>query len=507
MNRREIETLAGMCRRLGGRRPPTAPLSRGVITIYTCVMVLLLMASLLTYATYASMTEQRASADELRQKQAFHAAQAGIDIAGEWFRTQTLLVNADAENILGNLDGFLYPGAERWTKCADVDYQSDKTHPCWGDPNDQRRPYVYFYNYNGSTQLPIDTNILGSDVDVEVEALLCFIFLEDLDILQGLTSEILGCQILEGLLVDSSKFMITLLSRGQADCNNGHCGAQSLISQTVTNFSVGAQTSTPAVPLVTGGPLPTTGLLQLAANDSNPLNPLSIWGNGNASCGTPETNFDVSSLLSCPLSVLESRGGSCPSPTGLLGILNAINGGRVLSATSGLLGLLEDLLGAGVDLLADEAFPCDIFAAYFGVAEENWEIVRDSVTVINDCSVLDSESFGTYWVTGETCTIDGTVGSEAHPVMIISAASNTHLAEGAHIYGTLFVTDVEDATASLSAGNGALVQGQLISDSAWGPINGTATVQYDEDLIVNSTLSASVGNVQGSWTDFHKEWE
>jgi len=501
MTRRDFAIHAGNHR---GQAAPRLP--RGVVTIYTCVMVLFLMAIILTYSTYSSMAEQRQSADELRQKQAFHAAQAGIELATEWFQTQTLLINADVENIVGDLDGFLFPGAERWTQCASVDYESDKTHPCWGDPNDARRPYVYFYNHNGSTELPVDTSILGNAVDVEVEALLCFIFVEDLDILQGLTSEILGCQILEGLLVDNSKFMITLLSRGQAACHNGSCAAEALISQNVTNFSIGAQASTPAVPLVTGGPLPTTGLLELAANDLDPSNPLSIWGNANPACG-PQTDFDVSSLLSCPLSVLQNGGGSCPAPTDLLGILSAIANDQVLSATGGLLGLLGSLLGAGADLLGDAAFPCDLFAAYFGVAEENWEIVRDSVTVINDCSVLDADSYGTFWITGDTCTISGTVGSEAHPVMIISAASNTHLADGAHIYGTLFVTDVEDATATLTAGDGALVQGQLVSDSAWGAIDGTATVQYDENLIVNSTLSASLGAVQGTWTDFHKEWE
>lgn len=501
MTRRDFAAHAGI-----DRGPTGARLPRGVITIYTCVMVLILMATILTYSTYTGMAEQKESANELRQKQAFHAAQAGIELASEWFRAHSLLINVDVENILGDLDGFLYPGAERWTQCASVNYSNNKSHPCWGDPNDARRPYVYFYNHNGSTELPIDASILGAGVDVDVEALLCFIFLEDLDILQGLTSEILGCQLLDGLLVDNSKFMVTLLSRGRADCNNGSCGAEALISQDITNFGIGAQASTPAVPLVTSGPLPVTGLLQLAAND-NPVDPITIWGNMNESCDGANVDFDTSSLLSCPLSVLEGEGGSCPSPTTLTAVLSAIANGDVLSATGSLLGLLGALLGSGADLLGDTSFPCDLFAAYFGVAEENWQIVRDSVTVIDDCSVLDADSYGTFWVTGDTCTISGPIGSEDHPVMIISAAATTHLADSAHVYGTLFVTDVEHATATLTAGDGSVVQGQLISDSAWGAISGTATVVYDEELIVNSTLLASLGAVQGTWRDFHKEWE
>lgn len=502
MSRRELTRLAAFDRGKGLRR-----FCRGVVTIYTCVMVLMLMAIILTYSTYSSMAEQRNSANDLRQKQAFHAAQAGIQMATEWFGTRGPLINADVENLIGDLDGFLYPGGEHWTRCADVDYSNDKSHPCWGDPNDQRRPYVYFYNHNGSTHLPIDSSILGGSVDVEVEALLCFIFVEDLDLVASLTSEIMGCQLLEGLLVDTSKFMITLLARGKADCSGGTCQAESLISQAITNFSVGAQASTPAVPLVSNGPLPALGLLQLAANEDNPANPMSIWGNLNPSCGGMNVDFDGSSILSCPLSVLESSGGSCPSPSGLLDAISAVLDGDVLSATGDLLGLLSIVAGTGTDLLGDTTFPCDLFASYFGVAEENWTLVRDSVTVINDCSILDAESYGTFWITGDSCEISGPIGSEDHPVMLITAATNTHLADGAHVYGTIFATDVENANASLSAGDGSIVQGQVVSDSTWGMIGGTATVIYDEDLIVDAGLSANLGSVQGTWTDFHKEWE
>ncbi len=502
MKRKEFaEQQAGQLRE-GLRRP-----AGGIITIYTVVMVLLLMATLLTYATYASMGEQRQSANELRQKQAFHAAQAGIELGAEWFRAQSPLINADTEDIVGAQDGFFYPGGERWTKCADVDYSGDKSHPCWGDPNAQRRPYVYFYNHDGSTHLPIDSMPLAEGSEVEVEALLCFIFIEDLDILQGLTSEIMGCQLLEGLLVDNSKFMITLLSRGLADCDSGACGAEAKISQAVTNFNIGAHASTPAVPLVADGPLPVTGLLQLAANEDNPANPISIWGNMNESCDGATVDFDSSSLLSCPVSVLENGGGDCPSPDGLPEVLAAVTNGDVLSATSHMLGVLSVVAGAGADLLGDTSFPCDLFAAYFGVAEQNWAFVRDSVTVINDCSVLDAESHGTFWVTGDNCEMSGPVGSEDSPVMIISAATTTHLASGAHLHGTLYVTDVEDASASLSAADGSLVQGQIISDGAWGSIGGTVTVVYDEGLIVDSVLTANLGSVHGTWTDFHKEWE
>ncbi len=477
---------------------------RGTITIFTCIMVLLLMITLFSYTTHSTQVEQKLSAGELRQARALHLAESGLSMAYEWLLANNTLINADLENMLGaGIDGWMVAGSPRWARCGDVDYASNKSHPCWGDPNETRRDQSYFYFWAGSTALPLDTSIVDvADGQIRVEALYCFIDL-DLGPLSAATSSVLGCQS-NPALVDGSKFMVTLLSRGEVDCTNGVCGSEVLLSEQISNFSVSAMARAPGAPLVTNRDFPSSGIAEIVANPDGggPGLPVSIWANNNASCPGDVVTVQTENWSTC--SALEWYGlGLLPSdPT----CTQQTCGCPVDALINPLLGVLGALEG---DVLLDEVFPCDLFQFYFGMARSNYENLRDSIQLIDDCSSLDENSAGAYWITGSACVINANtvVGSAKHPVTLISAASLTQLDSGAELYGLLFLTDTEDGNATFNTTGNATIYGSLVSDGVAGNLNGTFQLVYNEDIVVQASQTGGLGSLSGSWTDFHKHWE
>ena len=57
---------------------------KGALTIFSAVLVLILLTGMVIYAAQVGVFEQRKSGNELRQKQAFHAAEVGIQRAQEF---------------------------------------------------------------------------------------------------------------------------------------------------------------------------------------------------------------------------------------------------------------------------------------------------------------------------------------------------------------------------------------------------------------------------------------
>lgn len=484
---------------------------RGSITVFTCFMILLLMTTMLAYSSNTSMREQNQSANELRQKRAMHMAESGLNLAREWLLANNTLINADVENMLGlGLDGWMVAGSPRWIQCGDVDYASDKSHPCWGDPNESRRNQSYFYYWQGSTALPLDSSMVGvADGQVRVEALYCFIDL-DLGAVTELLSPILGC-LTNPALVDGSKFLVTLLSRGEVDCFNGACGAEALLSEQVSNFSVSAKAKAPGVPLVTNGHFPDTGLLEVVSNPNGagPGLPLSIWANNNASCPGDVVELQTENWTTC--SALDWYGlglvpqdpsctqQNCSCPLAVLEPL-------LDPLLNPLLNLVNNL---GADVILDQAFPCDLFQFYFGVARANYANLRDSIQLIDDCSTLDENSAGAYWITGSSCVFNANtiVGSAEHPVMLISAAALTQLQSGVELYGMLFLTDIENDNAAFNTTGNATVFGSVVSDGVVADLNGTFQVVYNDDIVADASVTGGLGAISGSWTDFHKHWQ
>jgi len=92
---------------------------RGVLTTFTGVMILVLLTLMMFFAIRVGVFEQRVSANDSRQKLAFHTAESGINHAKEFFLANSVLIASDEEDFLANgSDGWLADTAEkRWLKC------------------------------------------------------------------------------------------------------------------------------------------------------------------------------------------------------------------------------------------------------------------------------------------------------------------------------------------------------------------------------------------------------
>lgn len=485
----------------------------GIVTTFTGVMILILLTLMMFFAIRVGVFEQRVSANEVRQKEAFHAAEAGINHAKEFIRANGAIVASDVVDLLPNgEDGWLADTSEaRWQSCAtwasanSVNLTTDRgSHPCFGESNRNLRSDVYFYSFNNSTALPLNTNTFFADATEQVttEALLCV-----MDVVTGDDVPVKGCVGPGDTPVgvgDGTFFMVTLLARGEADCVDGTCTSEALVSEQVSNFGATAGGNSPNVPLSTKSTFPPGGTAEVVPNPNAGGQgvPISVWMNGNSGCGaSPVIDASSGSWATCEYHEWYETD-SIPDDVACPGNCSCEKTESISYTLSN-----EDQLG--IDLVQDDDFPCDLFQFYFGVPKSSYQIIKGFAQIINDCTTLGPNSFGMYWVTGSECSINANtqVGSPGAPVMLISAASTTRLNGGAEIFGTLYVTDVEDADADLQANGTATIYGAAIVDGTIGAYNGTFQVVWNENIAGKSGAGGGLGSVLGGWSDFHRDWE
>lgn len=484
-----------------------ARLQRGVLTVFSGVLILVLLTLMMFFAMRVGVFEQRVSSDDMRQKLAFHAAESGIHHAKEYLLANEAFVASQLADMLGDgRDGWLATGRERWQKCSaqGLDLINGKgSHPCFGFPAPAMREHLYFYSHQGSRLLPVDTNALmpGDSESVEVEALLC-VMVVDFD--AGIPVQ--GCSTEDGFTSGRGlHYAVTLLARAGADCSGGTCGAEAQVREQVANFGGVAGGNAPAVPLTTRSSFPPSGNAEVVANpNAGGLGvPQSVWMNANDSCPTgssiadPETGswatceyhewYELESIpegVRCP--------GSCSCATR-----------ETISNTHG-----SDTV-LGIDLNFDPEFPCDLFKFFFGYSKADFRFVKSYAQVITSCETLDQTAAGIYWVTGAECNIRSNteVGSPAAPLLLISAAGETRLQGGATIFGMLYVSDAEKPNAFLDVRGNNIVYGAVVVDATMGNYNGTFQVIYNEKLVRFASGHGSLGNVIGGWSDFHPDWQ
>jgi len=506
-----------------GRFPQTASSrcrQRGVITTFTGVLILVLLTLMMFFAMRVGVFEQRVSANESRQKLAFHAAESGIEHAKEFFLGNTILIASDAPDLLPNgTDGWLAETNEkRWQQCSEAGLDllnGSGSHPCFGEAIPQERANVYYYVApetiepgvavaDRSRDVPVGTTgiLPGTTEKVTVEALLCVLELDpDEDI------PVQGCST-DRDIADGSYYMITLLARGEADCQGeadaDPCFAEALVSEQVSNFGATAGGNSPDVPLTTKSSFPPSGTAEVVPNPNagGVGVPISVWMNKNSSCGGSEINPSSGSWSTCEMHEwygidIKPDDMACPDSN-----CSCLEDESISYTHAGF-----DRLG--IDLVEDTNFPCDLFEFYFGVPRANYEVVKSYAKLIADCDSLDENSFGIYWVTGSSCFINSgaTIGSKDNPVLLVSAASLTRLNGGAKFYGVIFVTDVEKPEAELQSLGTNTVYGSVINDGLLGAYQGTFQVVWADDVSEKAANSDGLGSVPGGWSDFHQDWE
>jgi hypothetical protein len=479
----------------------------GLVTTFTGILILVLLTLMMFFAMRVGVFEQRVSSNEFRQKRAFHAAESGIQHAKEFFRANAqLLASSRPDTLSDGTDGWLAPDNEHWTPCSEAGLsllEGSGSHPCFAEPRPERRGNLYFWSLNGSTIVPVDSEALlpGETEAVEVEALLCV-----LNVDYEAEIPVQGCST-DQTLVDGSRYLITLVARGEADCVNGaNCSAQALIREQVSNFGGAAGGQAPAVPLTTKNMFPPSGAAEIVANPNGGGVgvPISVWMNKNPTCTPDGSAIDPSQGSWATCEAHEWYGmESLPDDAQCPGSCSCAFR-ESLSYTHG----QEDILG--IDLVADPTFPCDLFEFYFGTPRNNYESVKGFAKVLSNCDSLGPGSSGIYWISGSACDVNANavIGSPYAPVLLISAAGVTRMAGGATIFGVLYVSDVESSVATFESQGNNIVYGQVILDAEFGTYNGTFQVVYNENLITRVAGTGGLGNLLGGWADFrHTGWQ
>jgi len=478
----------------------------GVLTTFTGILILVLLTLMMFFAIRVGVFEQRVSSNELRQKRAFHAAESGIQHAKEFFKANSIVLASDIENMLGDgTDGWLWDSGTnaRWEPCSDAGLVLTGTgdHPCFAEPDVDRRDDLYFWSWNNSIHVPVGDIALpaGGTETVDVQALLCVLVIDN-----NASPPVQGCST-DTSAVDGDRYLVTILSRGRADCANGaNCRAEAILREQVSNFGGAAGGQAPAVPLTTKNAFPPSGAAEVVPNPNGGGVgvPISVWMNGNGQCNPDGTTIYPSqgSWATCEAHEwygLESipEDVECPGSCSC-GLRES------LSYTHG----TSDIVG--IDLVQDPLFPCDLFQFYFGTPRSNYESVKAFAKVLTNCDSLDESSAGIYWISGNSCSVNANtvIGSAHAPVLLISAAGTTSLAGGTRIFGVLYVSDVEVSGAEFEVQGNNIVYGQVIMDANYGNnYNGTFQIIYNENLISRVSGTGGLGNVLGGWADFHTD--
>jgi hypothetical protein len=493
---------------------------RGALTMFTAVLILILLTEMIIYAVHVGVFEQRKSANDMKQKLAFHTADSGVQQAKQFFT-----VNASRVSSSTITGGWLNAGSLRWQPCPDLSGQG--THPCYGEPVKAMRDGSYFYSFDGSNELPLDPDALTTSASETVaqHALLCMLEIDrDRALLDPPLPIVVGCT-RDASKQDDRYFLVTLLARGEADCVGTNCGAEALIAQKIGSYGPGGGAGGPGVPLTARTNVPLSGTVEVVPNpNGGGLGvPISTWANARTS---DPPGFEGCALADAdPVDPISGSYSTCerhefygydtmPSDYKCPSNKCACEKGedRLLSYAQGNDRILGD------DILPDPNFPCDLWLYTFGhdkYADPNptREIARGIPGhYLTDCSSLDSTSSGIYWISGTRCSLQTQIGDTGNgtvggPVLLISAASDTRVNAGAEVYGMLLVTDLEDPNAEFTGNGQGTIYGAAIMDAEMKNFNGTFQIVYVEELIERVLDTGAFGAVAGGWTDFHTAWQ
>lgn len=489
--------------------------------MFSAVLILILLTEMVLYATQVGVFEQRKSGNELRQKQAFHAAELGIQRAQDYLLSNVLDVTS--QNDTGgwlsetHLSG---GGTGRWIPCDGRDESNDphpNWHPCYGEGLDgdtgepNLREDSFFYSEDGvnPAQIPI---LIADGLPLmdratessEVYALLCML---DVDANSGVPVQ--GC--LGGgdrAQFERAYFVITLLARGYSECDdNGDCKGEALVAQRTGSYGPVPRGGGPGVPLTSKTSLHPTGTVEIVANPNGGGVgvPVSVWidgdADGNSICypGSPSIDPQSNSWATCEMH--EWYG------------IDYVPEDLDCPVTECKCEASEQMVSYGnqgnvrYDIVIDPDFPCNLFHHVFQTDD-----VADAMsrfTVIDDCGELGPDSRGAIWVSSaSTCTINATtIGSPTDPVFLVSSTPELQIGGGSLIYGVVMTTDAEGRAGRFDASGGGTVIGAVLVDGELEPNYGSNfEIVWNDDLVNTSTSLGALGKLYGGWTDFHEDW-
>jgi hypothetical protein len=483
---------------------------KGGLTVFTAIMVLVILTLMIFYAVRVGLFSQRISANDVRQKTAFNAAEAGTEQGIQYLLENSGLILSSKAASGAKPDGWFATGKEKWQLCPNP---IPADHQCEG-----MKPGSYFYGTGGSSVesiLPIGT-LPGFDTDVTVRlsANLCFVTLADPD-----AANCLGNPGASG--TSSSYMIITLLSYGFSDCtivaDVSTCSGRATVAKPIANYKQLA--GAPSVPLVSKSTFPPNGTANVAPNPNGGGVgvPISVWVNVNPVINVnppdpycPQTEAGVLSRGTWNTCELEEWYKQSYVPSDV-----ACEDDTRPMAKCGCKTIEESISYAnapgqgniphiGIDIVPDSAFPCDLFQVFFNTPRADYEIVKLGAKEVTNCGDLGPSSTGILWITDTNCKLNNAeVGTYDDPDVLISEV-DVAIAGQVSIFGVLYIFDGVNGAGNVSfTGAGrASVYGSVIVDADLERFNGTIDVVYSEAVLLEAAGDNGFGAVNGGWRDF-----
>jgi hypothetical protein len=255
---------------------------RGVSTLAITILLLVIITLVVLFSTSVGFIEQRTALNENRARIAEQAAEAGINMAGEYIKASRDLIISRSTN--GWLD--TVAGGAGWVTCRSkaATFAGGEPHPCMSEADPDRRAEMFFYTTDGvgasaaTTYLPygaINTvGAAGFASTVNVQAVLCRI---DTTLVTPTCRE---------LPLGGNRITVTLISSATLTDEN----ANAVIKETWASFSTSAFSS--AVPLATAGIVKGLGNSMIVAspNAGGFGVAASMWSPNNIGFGTKIAN-------------------------------------------------------------------------------------------------------------------------------------------------------------------------------------------------------------------------
>lgn len=503
---------------------------RGALTMFSAVLILILLTGMVIYAAQVGVFEQRKSGNELRQKQAFHAAEVGIQ-TGQEFLLANIYDMTSQDGETGWLSDELLGsgGSGRWIPCLGRDESNSpysQWHPCWGESLDDGDPVnlrkdTFFYSENGVDPTPLPLPIEdGQDLidrtteAAEVYALLCM-----LDVQPNFEQPVRGC--LGG--ADRSKFdqvyfAVTLLARGYSECDANGCRGEALVAQRLGSHGPIIGDSGPGVPLTSKTSLHPSGTVEIVANPNGGGVgvPVSVWIDGKLAVD-PVDGVEKYMSICYPGEEAVQRGSNSWATCEMHEWYGQdfVPEDLACPTTTCDCAPSEQMVSYGnkgnirYDIVIDPGFPCELFTHMFKTTSMTEAIGR--FTVIDDCSDLGPDSYGPIWVNTDKCALGSgsvkQIGSHKKPVFLVASANELSLGGGVLVYGVVMVTDIDEKDALFDASGGGTVIGAVIIDGELEPNYGSNfEIVWNDELVRLATKLGSMGNMYGGWTDIHEDW-
>lgn len=464
----------------------------GVVTLAIGVLLLVLITMVTLFGSRIQVQEQRISANDYRAKEAFAAAEAGVSEGLEYLKANRPYIRSDAAG------GWLETGNEKWqSQNCDDDPQPDACQvvaPALTRQSGQIGT-VFFYtdvlDETNSTSAT-DPPELGNGATYTVDYALCA--RADGDTWSDPCS---------GDAVGAEDIAVLITGNGTSADATG----RATVRQLIATFGVIPGNTLP--PLTAAGTVSGSGTFDVVVNPDGggPGVPISAWSSNDLdltgaatmcqvdeyfstgleevySDQTPETQFRICDNCSCPTSDALTHTEGSVYYEGIDIVDMDGNTGPTPDATN---------------------FPDDVFEYVFGVPQFDYQEVKERAEEIADCTGLDGDSRGMYWITGP-CTINSTVGHPEHPVILVTESS-IDIQGGGEVFGLAYAFSFPAEGipgGDITLRGGTRFYGAIVSDHEIDMGNGTFQLIYSDELlskVLTEVDFKTFARVPGTWAD------